>query len=113
MEKNIIDVVNAVLDEYLCSEIIRLGAEDTEYMKMTENMGRTVRNSEAIGGIIDSDRPCALTEEECEVLIEYLHMGNRRDSRELQYAYLLGYRDSIALQRKYSFMKDFFQEEKA
>lgn len=113
MKKNIIDVVNTVLDEYLCGEIIQMGAEDPEYMKMTENMGKAIKRFGTIEGIIDADRPCALTEQECETLIEYLHMGNCRDSRELQYAYLLGYRDSIVLQRKYSFVKDFFQEEKA
>lgn len=101
MGKSIINLMDEALGEYLSEHIVRFGKGDQEYAKATGNMHEIAERFEAVSGIFDFDRPSALTEQECRALIEYLHLDCIRDSKAIQFAYVLGYRDCIALQRRY------------
>lgn len=101
MEKSIINLMDEVLEEYLSGHIVKFGNEDQEYQKATEGMREVAESFEAIGGIFDFERPSPMTEQDCGALIKYLRLDRIRDSKALQFAYVLGYRDCIVLQKRY------------
>ena len=111
MEKSIIDVLEEAIGEYLSEEIVKYGNRHSSYVETTQKINEIKGRFCRVGNIFDFDCPEAISKEECKTLIECLMLKHKIDSKELEIAYVLGFRDCIAFGSKFDLVTELKQED--
>lgn len=101
MDTNIIDVLEEAIGEYLSEEVIKYGNWHPSYVEIVQKLNETKGQYCHVEDIFDLERAAALSKEECETLIESLILKHRINNKELEIAYVLGFRDCITFGRRF------------
>jgi len=101
MDANIIDVLEEAIGDYLSDEVVKYGNRHPAYVEMTKELNEAKGRHCHVEDIFDLDRAAALSKEECETLIESLILKHRINNKELEIAYVLGFRDCITFGRRF------------
>jgi len=94
-----LDAHRADFSEYL-SRASTSARSENRYAELTEKLQRHYADYPKIAGIIDTEKPCELSEQECVTLIEILLIKNELAGLELEQVYFKGCADSVGYLKK-------------
>lgn len=94
-----LDAHKADFSEYL-SRVSSSARSENRYAELTEKLQKHYTDHPKIAGIIDTEKPCELSEQECVTLIEVLLIKNELAGLELEQVYFKGCADSVGYLKK-------------
>lgn len=91
-----VDVHSNIFAEYLSSVIAKVPKENPEYRSIQE----LYKEYPKVMGVLDTEKPSDLSEQECKVLIEVLKLRNRLSDMQQEAIYFRGCYDSVGYLKK-------------
>ena len=86
--------------EYLSMVVARLPKVDANYRTIQERIMAIYDQYPRVMGVFDREQVSALTEQECEAVIEIASLRNQRTEMEMDAIYFRGCYDSVGYLRK-------------
>lgn len=82
-------------EEEISSTLVRANKTDQRLMKAQKRVAEALAKSDKVLALIDSEQAAPLTQEECEILVEYLLAENEVILNQYRICYLKGLRDGM------------------
>lgn len=82
-------------EEEISSTLAKANKTDQRLMEAQKRVVEALAKSDKIFALIDSERVAPLTQEECEILVEYLLAENEVILNQYRICYLKGLRDGM------------------
>ena len=89
-----LDAHSADFADYL-SRASSTDRSDMRYAELTQKLQQLYDDHPKIAGIVDTEKPCDLSEQECSALIEVLIIKNELAGLELEQVYFKGCADCV------------------
>ena len=86
--------------DYLSMVISKLAKTDDEYRAIQERISAIYDQYPRVMGVFDREQVSALTEQECEAVIEIASLRNQRTEIEIDAVYFRGCYDSVGYMKK-------------
>lgn len=86
--------------DYLSMVIAKLAKTDEKYRAIQERINTIYEQYPRVLGVFDREQVSALTEQECEAVIEIASLRNQRMEMELDAVYFRGCYDSVGYLKK-------------
>lgn len=94
-----LDAQNISFTEYL-SKASSTAQSEKRYTELTEQLHLLYEKHPNVAGIVDMEKPCDLSEQECSALIEVLLIKNELAGLELEQVYFKGCADCVGYLKK-------------
>lgn len=94
-----LDTHSADFTEYL-SRASTIARSEKRYAELTEQLQELYENHTKIKGIVDAEKPCELSEQECSALVKVLLIKNELAGLELEQVYFKGCTDCVGYLKK-------------
>ena len=95
-----VDSQGTALQEYLSTVVAKLAKEDEEYRAIWNRIEKIYEQYPKVMGVCDREDVSALTEQECQAVIEITSLRNQRMEMELEAVYFRGCYDSVGYLKK-------------
>lgn len=95
-----VDVHSNIFEEYLSSVIAKLSKENPEYKTTAEQIESIYRSYPKVMAVLDTEKACALTEQECKALIEAVELRGKLSDMQQEAIYFRGCYDSVGYLKK-------------
>lgn len=87
------------LESMLSQVLAKARSRDEKLKAAKEKSARLKHQNEKLNAVLDLEKPSALTEEECELLIQYLLAENNVVLEEYRICYMRGLTDGIEIKK--------------
>jgi len=94
------DTKGATFPGYLSTVAAKLAREDEGYRAIQDKIRSIYEHYPRVMGVFDREDVSALTEQECEAVIEIVSLRNQRMEMELEAVYFRGCYDSVGYLKK-------------
>ena len=98
--ETLIDVRSDAFADYWSSIIGKLRKSNPAYREMEKQIGILYEQFPKVQSVLDSDKPCDLTEEECGALLKILTVQSRLTVMQQEAIYLRGCYDGVGYLKK-------------
>ncbi len=95
-----VDANGATFPGYLSTVAAKLASEDEGYRAIQDRIRNIYERYPRVMGLFDREDVSALTEQECEAVIEIVRLRNQRMEMELEAVYFRGCYDSVGYLKK-------------
>jgi len=95
-----VDANGATFPGYLSTVAAKLAREDEKYRAIQDKIKSIYERYPKVMGVFDQENVSALTEQECEAVIEIARLWNQRMEMELEAVYFRGCYDSVGYLKK-------------
>lgn len=100
MEENCsIKLFESDLESMLSQVIAKARSRDEKLKAAKEKAAKIKHQNEKLNAVLDWEKPSALTEEECELLIQYLLAENNVVLEEYRICYMRGLMDGMEIKK--------------
>ena len=95
-----VDANSNIFEEYLSSVIAKLSKENPEYKSTVEQIESIYHSYPKVMAVLDTEKSCALTEQECKALIKAVELRSRLSDMQQEAIYFRGCYDSVGYLKK-------------
>lgn len=95
-----VEAQGTALQEYLSTVVAKLAREDEGYRAIWDRIEKIYEQYPRVMGVCDREDVSALTEQECQAVIEIVSLRNQRTEMELEAVYFRGCYDSVGYLKK-------------
>ena len=100
MEENCsIKLFESDLESMLSQVIAKARSRDEKLKAAKEKAAKIKHQNEKLNAVLDLEQPSALTDEECELLIQYLRAENNVVLEEYRICYMRGLMDGMEIKK--------------
>ena len=94
-----IELFESDLESMLSQVIAKARSRDEKLKAAKEKAAKIKHQNEKLNAVLDLEKPSALTEEECELLIQYLLAENNVVLEEYRICYMRGLMDGMEIKK--------------
>ncbi len=95
-----VDAQSTAFQEYLSAVAAKLASEDEGYRAIRDKIEKIYEQYPRVMGVCDREDVSALTEQECQAVIEIVRLRNQRMEMELEAVYFRGCHDNMGYLKK-------------